>query len=105
MIVAATVTLSVDTSALDAWLTALTEAPETFPEFGQSIVGFLESGEEAFGIHGDSFPAAAAGHLVVRLKPSDGLVGLVTTFRARHPDFGFFEHLIPLTSEEVKSDG
>ncbi|MET3924601.1 hypothetical protein [Devosia sp. 2618] len=110
---ATTLRLSADASVIEQWLAALTEALEAFPEFGHCGVGLLEAGDPLFIVDIDSAAASAADHFVVSFKPSDGLVGLVTAFRASHPDFGFFEHALSSLSEAsiaertdgVESDG
>lgn len=90
-----TLELSADTTSLDRTLSALTDAAESFPDFRHALVGLLETGEELFTLECDRGIAPIADQLIVRFYPSDGLVGLVTAFRARNPDLRLLEHIVP----------
>lgn len=84
--------ISLNVDSLSEMLSALTDAANRFPEFGDSLLRFLNSGEKPFTVNDDIRPATGAGELVVSFKPSDGLLGLVTAFRASHSDFLIFKH-------------
>ncbi|MGX9144966.1 hypothetical protein [Mesorhizobium sp. 128a] len=90
-----TTTLTFDSDAAATFLSSLADAAKRFPEFGDALVDFIESGEELFLLKCDCRPATGASEIVVSLYPSDGLARLVTAFRARNPDLGFVEHLHP----------
>ncbi|MER9170901.1 hypothetical protein NKI12_26820 [Mesorhizobium australicum] len=92
------VTFVFDSLAATGLLSSLAKAAEGFPEFGNALVDFIESGDELFLLKPNRRSASGTNHLVVRLDPSDSLVGLVATFRARNPDFGLLEHFHPATS-------
>jgi len=77
-------------------LSPLTEAANKFREFGDRLLNFLNSSEKLFTVDDDIRPASGAAELVVSFKPSDGLLGLVSAFRASNPDFLIFEHDEPL---------
>ena len=89
--------VSLDVSNCGETLAAFAEAAERFPQFRDALVDFLEAGQELFFLKDDRRSAAATGEFVVRLYPSDALIGLVAAFRARNPDFCFIEHCIPPT--------
>lgn len=76
-------------------LSALSDAAERFPELRDGVVDLLETGEQLFLLHTDGASAATTGEIVVRLDPSDSLLGLVSAFRARQPQCLLFEHLLP----------
>ena len=84
--------ISLNGDSLSVMLSSLTEAANRFPEFGDRLLSFLNSGEELFTLDNDIMPAPVTDELVVSFKPSDGLLCLVTAFRARNPDFLFFKH-------------
>lgn len=84
--------ISLNVDSLSVMLSTLTEAANRFPEFGDSLLRFLNSGEEPFTVNDDIRPATGAGELVVSFKPSDSLLGLMSAFRARNPDFVIFKH-------------
>ena len=88
-----TLVLKADFDAGLQWLSALAEAAERFPKIRNALLGFLEAGEELFALQVDSRAASPADHLVVRLDPSNGLVGCVAALRARYPECCFLEHL------------
>jgi hypothetical protein len=90
-----TLTLKADFQAGINWLSALADASNRFPEVRDALLGFLEAGEEFFTLQSDSRPALGADHLVVRLDPSDRLVGFVSALWARYPDACVLEHLLP----------
>lgn len=73
-------------------LTALSELAERFPEFGDSLLGLIDSGDELFCLDSDSRSAPRAGEIVVRLNPSDRLAALMSAFRAGDFDLLAFEH-------------
>lgn len=76
-------------------LSALSDAAERFTELRDGVVDLLETGEQLFLLHADGASAATTGEIVVRLDPSDSLLGLVSAFRARQPQCLLFEHLLP----------
>ncbi|TGR32987.1 MULTISPECIES: hypothetical protein [unclassified Mesorhizobium] len=87
-----TLKISFDGASASDLPSSLSEAAECFLEFGYALVDFLESGKEFFLLKHDRGSASGTNEIVVRLDPSDSLVGLVTAFRARNTDFGFLEH-------------
>ena len=84
--------ISLNGDSLSIMLSTLSEAANRFPEFGDRLLSFLNSGEELFTVDDDIRPAPGAGELLVSFKPSDGLLGLVSAFRASNPDFLIFKH-------------
>ena len=81
-------TISADASAVTALLEHLAEVPL---EVLHGSPGVVEALEQPCRIEIDD-SAAAAGHLLVRLQPTDALLGLVATLRARHRNFEILEH-------------
>lgn len=94
------VELSADTNTLDQMLTSLAELTERLPEFGEALLRLLDSGDEFVRLHDDSSPTPRAGEIVMRFYPSDRLGGLMSAFRARHPDLCRLEHF-PLQIERA----
>lgn len=90
---AETLNITFDQKSAAHLLSTLSHAFERFPEFGELVFSFLDSEVELFSLDSDKSPTSLASEVLVRLHPSDALFGLVTTFRARNPDFSFFEHL------------
>lgn len=84
--------ISLNGDSLSEILSALTEAANRFPEFGDRLLSFLNTGEELFTVDDDIRPASSAGELIVSFKPSDSLLGLMSAFRASNPDFLIFKH-------------
>ncbi|WP_036586394.1 hypothetical protein [Brucella anthropi] len=96
--------ISLNGDSLSEMLSALTEAANRFPEFGDSLLSFLNSGEELFTVDDDIRPAPTAGEFVVSFKPSDGLLDLISTFRASHPDCLVFKHDKPPADNSAQSE-
>lgn len=69
----AVVTLRIDVSAAQAALSRLSALAEGRPEVGERFFSLLDGGEGLFDLEPDDGAAAGAGHLVMRLEPSDGL--------------------------------
>ena len=84
--------LSIDGDGFARMLSSLTEIANRFPEFRDGILSLLNSGDELFIIDRDIRTASGTGELVVGFKPSDSLLGLMSAFRARNPDFVIFKH-------------
>jgi hypothetical protein len=74
------------------FLASLADAAQVFLEFRDALLCFLDSGEEFIRLDSDACTASVTGELIVRLQPSDALLGLMTTFRARYRDLFAFEH-------------
>nr|WP_313597361.1 hypothetical protein [Brucella intermedia] len=84
--------LSIDMIGLHEMLSSLSDISDRFPEFRDSLLGLLNSGEELFAIDDQDRTAPRAGDLVVGFKPTDSLLNLISAFRASHPDFLIFKH-------------
>ncbi|WGJ07491.1 hypothetical protein [Brucella intermedia] len=84
--------LSIDLNGLHEMLSPLSYTSDRFPEFRDSLLSLLNSGEELFAIDDEIRTAPSTGHFVVRFKPSDSLLDLISTFRASHPDCLVFKH-------------
>lgn len=78
----ATLTLTVDEKPLRAALELASSLAERFPKFRDDLVRFLELGDEVGCIHSDDTATVRTRKLFVRLEPSDGLRGLLTTMGA-----------------------
>jgi hypothetical protein len=81
------ITLRADASPLMACLAqaeALLAQPELLPEIREDLVGLFQTPEQAFTLQVDRLAAAAADELVVRLDPSDRLLGLMLAGGARN---------------------
>lgn len=89
---ATTLKLRLDAGPANEMLSALSQAAERLPEFGDALLGLLDSGEELFLLHRHNTPASRAGEVVMRLDPGHSLLRLVAAFRARQPELLFFEH-------------
>lgn len=87
--------MRVDVGSTPELLSALSDAAERFSQFRDGVIDLLEAGEQLFLLHADGAAATTTGEIVVRLDPSDGLLGLVSTFRTRQPQCLLFEHLLP----------
>lgn len=74
--------LKADTTKLTEALSFLSEALEAGSEVAHRLVDLLEPIEEFVSIEADLTPAPLAGEVVVRLNPSDRLLGLVAAVRA-----------------------
>jgi hypothetical protein len=88
----ANMTLSFDTTASQRFLSALSEIADRLPEFGERLLGLINSSEELFRLDCDGGPASFAGETVVRLYPSDALARLMATLGAGDSDRLLFEH-------------
>lgn len=101
------ITLSLETSAAEEVLSALAEATERLPELRDALVHLLESGEQIFSLQMNSSAAVGplANQLVMGLYPSDSLVGLVSTLRARDADLSLLEHALSSLSEANMAEG
>ena len=80
------VRLTLDASEFLAALADLSAEPAQLPaEIVQGAIGLCDFPAELARIDIDAL-TATAGELTVRLKPSDGLIGLVAALRARNAD-------------------
>ena len=95
-----TVNIRMDTSGLRAWLSALTQLAERLPEVRDGLLGYLDSGEELFRFDVDRGAATVTGECIVRLYPSDALLGLLSASGAGDTNLLLVEHG---TSPEVES--
>ncbi|MBX4906182.1 hypothetical protein HJA82_02120 [Rhizobium bangladeshense] len=86
------VKLTVDAAAVNAVLFDLNASLESRLEIREALIHFLDSGEQFFRIDSDVFPASDAGEFIVRLHPSDALLGLMAAARAGDTDLRIFEH-------------
>lgn len=85
-------TVSADFAELSGMLAFLSEASDRSPEFRNSLLGLLNSGEQLFAIDNDVRTVPGTGELIIAFKPSDSLLGLLSAFRASNPDILIFEH-------------
>lgn len=99
----ATLNVRLENSRSKATLTSLTEAADRFPEFGNALLGLLETGEEPFPVKDDARRATATGEFVVSLDPSDGLLRCLAAFRAGNPNFRLIEHRISPVAQKDKT--
>lgn len=76
-----TLTLSADTTAVEAALSSLSKALQAHPEVADRFVHLLEPFEELVSFETDLTATALTGELVVCLNPSDRLLSLVTAVR------------------------
>ena len=74
--------ISVDTNGLNRMLSSLSDVADRFPEFRDGLLGLFDTGEPLFAIDDDVRAAAATGEFVVRFKPTDSLLGLMSAFKA-----------------------
>jgi len=84
--------LCLDVHSFRQTLSALSALSERLPEFRERLLGLLNSGEELVAIDDEIRTAPRASDLVVGFKPSDGLLDLISAFRASHPDCLVFKH-------------
>lgn len=90
----AALTLSFDMAAFEAALgelLALADAGKLAPEVCERLVGVVEAGGKVFVLEVDRGAAAAAGHLVMRAKPSDLFLGFMAACRAGDAQLGLVE--------------
>lgn len=87
-----TLKLSFDGHAFEAQLAALSELAERLPEVCNSLLGYLDAGEQLFRFDVDGRAAAVAGECGIRPYPSDALIGLLAALRAGDSNLLFVEH-------------
>ena len=96
--------LSIDMIGLHEMLSSLSDISDRFPEFRDSLLGLLNSGEKLFAIDDQFRTATRTGDLVVCFKPTDGLLDLISAFRASHPDSLIFKHHKPPSGNSAQTE-
>jgi len=87
-----TLKLSFDGHTFEAQLAAISELAERLPEVRNSLLGYLDAGEQLFRFDVDRRAAAVAGECGIRPYPSDALIGLLAARRTGDPNLLFVEH-------------
>jgi hypothetical protein len=79
--------------ALDALSAALPKLAQLGPEVVDRLIGLINSGAKLV-VFEDDLGSAGARELIMRAKPSDGLLGLVAAVSARDVDLAVIEQAL-----------
>lgn len=85
------VKITLDGTKIQQMLSALSNLADRLPEFRDGLLRLIDSGEEIFRVDGYGFTAAITSELLVRLNPSEALLGPMSTTGAGDCDLLFLE--------------